>query len=512
MEVQPTQSTVEARDETDAQAATDDAKARKKKSDIVTIPKKSVLAVTSAARPDLISDLVHEIESLEKHDAIARLIELEDAHEQTYFEIGGLLSVMQKEKWFDPFASLDEWVENNTAMKRSKARALIQIYNAIVESGVAWAQVQDIGWTKLRAIARVLNKESAHHWIGVASNHSKKEIIELVKQHLTASGGAVVGTSTATRVRSFKLREDQAESVNAAIEKMKKSSNTPDDSAALAAICLDYVGGPTLQQRFVGLEPNVVAKTVSDVLNNLDHETAGAILKSMIAMGTRTMEYKYAAARQAVKSSTRVDAADKFYARPKPLISRLWPMSTSRGPVTTFSDVIHPVDVKVAVRAGELMRSWRGGFPLHRFHDVLLVATAQVHGHCLLTTRDAVFGAWTGVKLGPLSEAPSTDVVLHPLKADILAPIARARALFNGGMASSLGLHPAARRQRHRRIIAPQTAGVDVNQSLADRGRICCRAKRPSSISGDARRPAWGARYASLLGQPGLPDAVEHGR
>ena len=27
--------------------------------------------------------------------------------------------------------------------------------------------------------------------------------------------------------------------------------------------------------------------------------------------------------------------------------------------------------------------------------DVLLVATAQVHGHCLLTKRDAVFGAWT---------------------------------------------------------------------------------------------------------------------
>ncbi len=106
------------------------------------------------------------------------------------------------------------------------------------------------------------------------------------------------------------------------------------------------------------------------------------------------------------------------------------------------------------------MRSRRGGLPIHRFHDVLLVATAQVHGHCLLTKRDAVFGAWTGGQTGvPLSEAPSTDVVLHPLKADIPAPITRARSLLNGGMASSLGLHPAA---RWRRIIAPQTAGVDV--------------------------------------------------
>jgi hypothetical protein len=83
------------------------------------------------------------------------------------------------------------------------------------------------------------------------------------------------------------LRENQAESVNAAIEKMKKTANAPDDSAALAAICLNYLEGGALQERFVGLEPDAVAKTLSDVLNNLDHETAAAILKSMIAMGTQ---------------------------------------------------------------------------------------------------------------------------------------------------------------------------------------------------------------------------------
>ena len=65
------------------------------------------------------------IENLKKPDAIARLLELEDAHEKTYFEIGGVLSVMQKGKWYDPCASLDEWVEKNTGMSRSKALALI---------------------------------------------------------------------------------------------------------------------------------------------------------------------------------------------------------------------------------------------------------------------------------------------------------------------------------------------------------------------------------------------------
>jgi hypothetical protein len=100
---------------------------------------------------NLISDLVHKIENLKEPDAIARLLELEDAHEKTYFEIGGVLSVIQRGKWFGPFASLDEWVEKNTAMKRSKARALIQIYNAIVDSGITWGRSASIGERRVPA-------------------------------------------------------------------------------------------------------------------------------------------------------------------------------------------------------------------------------------------------------------------------------------------------------------------------------------------------------------------------
>ena len=78
------------------------------------------------------------------------------------------------------------------------------------------------------------------------------------------------------------------------------------------------------------------------------------------------MEYKYAAARQAMKSSTRVDAADKFYAR------------------IDFSGSRVVAHEHVARSCHDLQSNWR-----------------------------------------PLNEVPSTDVVLHPLKADILAPIAK---------------------------------------------------------------------------------------
>src|SRR6201996_965128 len=147
-----------------------------------------VNAVDAAARgTDVIVDLVHGIESLTKDDARARVLELEEDQEKTFFEIGGVLSAIQKHKWFEPFSSLDGWVKKNTAIKRSRARAWIQIYDAVVKSGVPWAKVKHLGWTKLNAIAGVLSGENADHWIEVASNHGRVEIKKLVQGHLAGS-------------------------------------------------------------------------------------------------------------------------------------------------------------------------------------------------------------------------------------------------------------------------------------------------------------------------------------
>jgi hypothetical protein len=144
-----------------------------------------------------IAELVRGIENLTKDDAIARLLELEEGHEKTFFEIGGVLSAIQKRKWFEPFASLDEWVENNTALSRSKARALSQIYDSVVTSGVKWADVKHLEWTKLNAIAGLLNAGNADHWIEVASNHNRAEIKQLVQEHVARSAGRKPKSATA---------------------------------------------------------------------------------------------------------------------------------------------------------------------------------------------------------------------------------------------------------------------------------------------------------------------------
>ena len=85
-----------------------------------------------------------------------------------FFEIGGVLSAIQKHKWFEPFGSLEEMGSENTAIKRSRARAWIKLYDDVVKSGVTWAKVKHLGWTTLSAIAAVLDGENADHWIETA--------------------------------------------------------------------------------------------------------------------------------------------------------------------------------------------------------------------------------------------------------------------------------------------------------------------------------------------------------
>jgi predicted nucleic acid-binding protein len=68
--------------------------------------------------------------------------------------------------------------------------------------------------------------------------------------------------------------------------------------------------------------------------------------------------------------------------------------------LTRFADRVHPVDAAIATRAGESLPHLIIGHQRHRFHDALLVATAQIHGHGLITRRDGIFGPWTKVQIG----------------------------------------------------------------------------------------------------------------
>jgi hypothetical protein len=127
----------------------------------------------------------------------------------------------------------------------------------------------------------VLNKENVGHWIGIATQHSKREINEMVQKHLGASGEALAGGTTATHIKTFKFHDDQVKTIDAAIEKAKATSGTSLDSTALELICLDSASGQTLQERLAVWGPEALAKTFADVLNAIRKGAATAVIKSI---------------------------------------------------------------------------------------------------------------------------------------------------------------------------------------------------------------------------------------
>jgi hypothetical protein len=215
----------------------------------------------------------HNIDNLKKDHALARLLELEEDQERTFFEMGGILSMIQERKWFDPCASLDEWVEKNTAMRRAKARALIQIYDAIVKSGLKWADIQHIEWTKLRAIASVLNEKNADHWIEVASSDGKG-------RSRKAGAGALfrVGQTKTWRPHPHADEDRQAAgrskpTYSGRDRAGQKLTSAVDDSAALEVICQDYTEGR------VTITEKALVNTLVRHLNTLDKDAAAEIMK-----------------------------------------------------------------------------------------------------------------------------------------------------------------------------------------------------------------------------------------
>ncbi len=210
------------------------------------------------AGEDVLSDLIHEIETMKEKDAKALVRELSEHSEQTFFKLGGVLSLIQANGWYEPYASFREYVEKEHGLHYRKATYWVGIYNNLAESKVPWAKVKDIGWTKLKEIAAVITVDNVDEWVKIASEQNTITLIETVKNHLAkdAPKGVEDQSSKTVTTKTFKVHEDQKAVIDAALEKAKSEGATTVDTVALEYICSDFLAAQTLTQKFqkMGIE------------------------------------------------------------------------------------------------------------------------------------------------------------------------------------------------------------------------------------------------------------------
>lgn len=237
---------------------------------------------------DLIIETAHKVENLSQEQAYSLAHKLIEDGNYNDFELGGVLSVIQSNKWYDEaqYKSFRLFVEKEFGFTYRKAVYLIAIYDNLVAAGIPWEKVKDLGWTKLRELASLLNKENVDEWVKAAKGMTNVQLVEYIKAKaqgtLANPGDVAEDEAHKTSTISFKVHADQKETINAAIEKAMNEANTDVKTVALEAICLNYLNNGKivsvapaagdLKAIFKGMAPDAILDAFSEVFPQIDLE------------------------------------------------------------------------------------------------------------------------------------------------------------------------------------------------------------------------------------------------
>jgi hypothetical protein len=204
---------------------------------------------------NLIMDIAHEVESMTKTKALNEAERLAENIEVNYFELGGVLNLINDNTWLEGFPNFDDFVFEKYGFQGRKARYLISIYDNLVTKQIPWEKVSHLGWTRLKDLAPIITPENVDEWVAKAEKLTVRELKALIDAGKPKGEGEKTAKTTDDITKmTFKLKPDQADIVQQALAKAKGELHTEFDTVALESICSGYVGGSSQVMKPVDLD------------------------------------------------------------------------------------------------------------------------------------------------------------------------------------------------------------------------------------------------------------------
>lgn len=230
-------------------------------------------AESLTADEDMISVVAAEVENLGQEKAFQEVPTLLNNIDSGYFKLGGVLAVIQAHGWFTDhgYETFRAYIESECGIAYRKAMYLIAIYNGLVESGVSWNKVKNLGWTKLKELATILTKANVDEWVAVAENMTVLQLQDYIKaqaKQASAPADAPAGSEAPSTVSTmtFKVHPDQRETIRAALDKVRAAMGTDSDTVALEHMALDYLAGSGALKKAPTLKDLMTGKSAEEVL------------------------------------------------------------------------------------------------------------------------------------------------------------------------------------------------------------------------------------------------------
>lgn len=214
---------------------------------------------------DIIVQTVKEIGALDKETAFAIVPSLIDSVDFSYFKLGGVLSAIQDNGWWeDDAATFKGFIQDNFGIHYRKAMYLINIYDGLVEADIPWHKVSGLGWTKLKDLADILTTDNVDEWVEKAANMTSLNLQAAVKAFKAgelSTDGTTDPDKSGVSTITFTVHPDQKETIKQAIEQALGEAQTEFKGVALEAICMNYLAGGSTKKVAVPSLASIMEKS-----------------------------------------------------------------------------------------------------------------------------------------------------------------------------------------------------------------------------------------------------------
>jgi len=183
-------------------------------------------------------------------DRRSRLAEIIDEVNSKWVEFSVIAAkVYDNEEYHQwGYESAKDYVKEDVGLEYRTFQDRVHMGRVIIQHGISWEVIKDIGPSNFKQIAYLINEKTTNRQFNTLINKAKKmphrELKEYVRKQRLEAQGITHYTKKVTRV--FKLRDDQAEVVDNAINDMAVRAGLDEkdpnkDNIALDRICAWYL-------------------------------------------------------------------------------------------------------------------------------------------------------------------------------------------------------------------------------------------------------------------------------
>ena len=180
-----------------------------------------------------------------------KILSLKNSIETSYFELAELLYETYVNRYYEEwgYESFEEYCKKELEFGERKGRYLVSVwYHLVIEKQFTDKELnklKNVGWTKLRALVRVVDTSNVDEWIELAKTMTVDELDIKTKQAVFEKmvSKEVCEGEIVQEIKRFScvLVDDQIKVVEKAFEIAEKIAKSNKRGNLLTLICLDFL-------------------------------------------------------------------------------------------------------------------------------------------------------------------------------------------------------------------------------------------------------------------------------